>query len=301
MSPVESALEDYFRGVTSSLPSSLSAKQKLIVSELLGALEADRLDLPVMPDMAFKVRSLLDDPDSSTGQFVQLVSTDLAITLYVMKAANIAAFSNGQRVGNLHDAILRLGYRMLYSMVLNITLEKLFQAHSPLIDRKLQSLRRRSRLIAANSSVVALKKKHLRPEDAMLAGLIHEIGALPLYLYADRHFPDIDEATLESLIDAFSAPVSLKILQLWNFPEELINAVAGRMEMRCAASSGKADYADVVTMANMQLREMSKNVNWRNVFAAERLGFYPGDCKNFFANYAEQLAAVKGMLGMSMA
>lgn len=301
MLPIAQALEEYFRIISSPLLSSLSVKQKLIVSEVLAALEADQLDLPVLPDMAFKVRSLLDDPDSSTGQFVQLISTDLAITLYIMKAANIAAFSNGQRVGNLHDAILRLGYRMLYSMVLSITLEKLFQAHSPLINQKLQDLWKRSRIVAANSYVVALKKKHLKPEDAMLAGLIHEIGALPLYLYADRHYPEIDEATLENLVGIFSAPVGLKMLQIWNFPDELIDVVADKMDMRRIVQSDKADYVDVVKMANLQRQETSKTVEWINVFAAERLGCYPGDCKNFFANHAEQFAAVKGMLGMSMA
>lgn len=301
MLPIAQALEEYFRIISSPLLSSLSVKQKLIVSEVLAALEADQLDLPVLPDMAFKVRSLLDDPDSSTGQFVQLISTDLAITLYIMKAANIAAFSNGQRVGNLHDAILRLGYRMLYSMVLSITLEKLFQAHSPLINQKLQDLWKRSRIVAANSYVVALKNKHLKPEDAMLAGLIHEIGALPLYLYADRHYPEIDEATLENLVGIFSAPVGLKMLQIWNFPDELIDVVADKMDMRRIVQSDKADYVDVVKMANLQRQETSKTVEWINVFAAERLGCYPGDCKNFFANHAEQFAAVKGMLGMSMA
>ncbi len=301
MLSIAQALEEHFRVVSSSLLSPLSVKQKLIVSEVLAALDADQLDLPVLPDMAFKVRSLLDDPDSSTGQFVQLISTDLAITLYIMKAANIAAFSNGQRVGNLHDAILRLGYRMLYSMVLNITLGKLFQAHSPLIHQKLQDLWKRSRIVAANSYVVAQKNKHLKPEDAMLAGLIHEIGALPLYLYADRHYPEIDEATLENLVGIFSAPVSLKMLQSWNFPDELIDVVADKMDLRRILQSDKADYVDVVKMANLQMQKSSKTVEWRNIFAAERLGCYPGDCENFYANNAEQFAAVKGMLGMSMA
>jgi HD-like signal output (HDOD) protein len=301
MLPIAQALEDYFRVISSSLLSPSISKQNLIVSEVLAALETDQLELPVLPDMAFKVRSLLDDPDSSTGQFVQLISTDLAITLYIMKAANIAAFSNGQRVGNLHDAILHLGYQMLYSMVLNITLAKLFQARSPLINQKLQDLWKRSRTVAANSYVVAQKKKHLKPEDAMLAGLIHEIGALPLYLYADRHYPEVDEATLESLIATFSAPVSLKMLQIWNFTDELIDVVADRIALRRTVQSDKANYVDVVTMANLQTQETSKPVEWRNVFAAERLGCYPGDCKNLFSNHAEQFAAAKGMLGMSMA
>jgi HD-like signal output (HDOD) protein len=292
---------DHSAATRSSLCLDLGDKQQVIVAEVLTALEADRLDLPVLPDMAFKVRALLDDPDSSVGQFVQLISTDLTITLFIMKAANIAAFSNGQRVGNLRDAVLRLGYRMLYSMVLNITLTQLFQAHSLLINQKLKKLWERSRIVAANSYVLAQKKRHLKPEDAVLAGLVHEIGALPLYLYADRYYPEIDEETLESLISTFSAPISLKLLQSWNFPDELIDVVADKIDLRCTPRSDRADYVDVVSMANLQMQGESKVVEWRNVLAAERLGYYAGDCKNFFVNHAEQFVAIKGMLGMSMA
>ncbi len=280
---------------------SLSAKQQAIVVAVLAALETDQLDLPVLPDMAIKVRNLLDDPDSSTGQFVRLLSTDLAISLYFIKAANSAAFSTGHPVGNVHDAISRLGYRMLYSMVMNITLTKLFQARSSLIDQKLKELWERSRRVAANSYVLAQKTKHLKPEDAMLAGLVHEIGALPLYLYADRCYPGIAPESLEILISTFSAPVGLRLLQSWNFPDELVDVVADQMDLRPMDQAGIADYVDVVTMANLQMQGTTKNIEWKNAFAAGRLGCSPDDCKNIIASHAEQFAAVSGMLGIGLA
>ena len=280
--------------------SSMSIKQQTIVAAVLAALNADQLDLPVLPDMAFKVKALLDDPDSSTAQFVQLLSTDLAISLYIIKAANSAALSTGRPVGNLYDAIPRLGYRMLYSMVVNITLTKLFQARSPLINQKLKELWARSRIVAASSYVLAQRKPYLKPENAMLAGLMCEIGALPLYLYADRHYPDINPETLESLIRNFSVSVSLQLLQSWNFPDELIDVVADQIDQRRIPQSDIADYADVVTMANLHMQGTIKPVRWRNVLAAERLGCYAGDCKNLLSNQAEKFLAVSRLLGMGV-
>lgn len=279
----------------------MSVEQQEIVAKVLTALEADQLDLPVLPDMALKVRSLLDDPAGSAGQFVRLLSTDLAISLYIIKAANSAALSNGHPVGNLYDAIPRLGYRMLCNMVMNIVMTKLFQARSPLINRKLKELWEHSRIVAANSYVLAQQQSHLKPEDAMLAGLVHEIGALPLYLYADRHHPEIDPATLEGLISKFSASVGIKLLQSWNFPDELIDVVAGHENLRRITRFEEADYVDVLTMANLQMQGTVKAVAWNNVFAAERLGYYPGDCRNFLSNHAEKFAAVNDLLGIDMA
>lgn len=277
------------------------AGQQPIVAEVLAALQADRLDLPVLPDMVRKIRNLLDDPDSSKGQFVQLISTDLSISLYIIKAANSAALSNGQQVSNLQDAIPRLGYRMLYSMVMDICLTKLFRANSPHIDRKLKELWEHSRMVAANCYVLAQQQKHLKPEDAMLAGLVHDIGALPLYLYADRHHPETDPLTLEKLINQFSASVGVKMLQSWNFPEELIEVVVGNENQRRSSLWAAADYVDVVTMANLQVQSSTKDVNWRNVLAAERLRCYPGDCMKFLANHAEQFLQIKSMLGIGTA
>lgn len=292
--------QDHF---AAELPSRtrLNTKQQAIVDKVLAALEADQLDLPVLPDMALKIQNLLADPDSSTERFVQLLSTDLAITLYIIKAANTAALSTGRPVGNLHDAIPRLGYRMLFSMVMHITLTKLFKANSPLINQKLVELWERSRIVAANSYVLAQQKKHLKAEDAMLAGLVHEIGALPLYLYADRNYPEIDAATLESLIGTFSAPVGMRLLQSWNFPDELVNVIADQLSLRRINHSSAADYVDVVAMADLLRQAATKTVAWTNTVAAEKLGYYPGDCKNFFARHAEQLAAANGMLGIGAA
>ena len=281
--------------------SPVSVEQQAIVDEVLAALEADQLDLPVLPDMALKIRNLLDDPDSSSGQFVQLLSTDLSISLYIIKAANSSALSNGHAVGNLHDAIPVLGYRMLYSMVMDIILTKLFQARSPLINKKLKELWEHSRMVAANCYVLAQQHKYLKPEDAMLAGLVHDIGALPLYLYADRHYPEIDPATLKELISQFSALIGIKLLRSWNFPAELIDVVVANESQRRMSLLGVADYADVVAMATLQIQSAAQPVAWRNVFAAERLGCYPGDCRNFFTNHAEQFAAVNDMLGIDVA
>ena len=178
----------------------MAIEQLEIVDDVFLALHADNLDLPVLPDMALKIRHLIDDPESSVGQFVQLISTDLTITLYVIKLANSAALSRGRPVSNLHDAIPRLGYRALFNMVLTITLTKLFQANSQLINNKLKELWEHSRTLAACCYVLAQQRKQLKPDQALLAGLVHDIGALPLYLYADRHYPSISQNMLDELI-----------------------------------------------------------------------------------------------------
>lgn len=270
--------------------------EQAIAADMFAALEADQLDLPVLPDMALKIHNLLENPHASIDHIARLISADPAISMSIMKIANSAALSNGQPVGNLRDAIFRLGYRMLRSLVMNITMTKLFQARCPLINQQLRKLWEHSREVAANCYVLARQHRHLSPEQAMLAGLLHNIGALPLCLYADRYHSYIDLATLEGLINKFSAPIGTKLLQIWNFPSDLIEAVSGHENLYRTNDSGLADYVDVVTVANLQTQEAAKFVAWRNISAAARLGYNATDCQNFLSSHSDKLTVVQAML-----
>lgn len=271
-----------------------------VAAEVFAALEANQLDLPTLPEVARKILDMIDDINVSADEVVNLISACPAISMHIIRAANSAPFIKGDLAGSLRSAISKLGYRMLRNMVLNITTNKQLQAQCPLIKQHLKRLWEHSREVAAISYVLACQQKHLNPEQAMLAGMVHDIGALPLYLYADRHYSRFDQAMLAELIRRFSASVGVSLLKNWNFPDMLVEVVEGHENMHRASPSNLADYADVVTMANLQIQGAAKYVAWKNVLAADRLGYYPEDCQNFLSNYANQLAQARSMLQVDL-
>ena len=281
--------------------SRISTEPHTIFAGMIAALKNGHLDLPVLPDMARKVQNLIDDPDAPVSKIVDLLSSDPVVSMHVIKAANSAALSNGRPVNDLRSAVSRLGNRMLRCLVISVTMAPLFQANSPLINRQLIKLWKHSREVAARSYLLAQRQRHLKPEVAMLAGLVHDIGALPLYLYADRGHSHFDQSALEQLVDEFSALAGTRLLQSWNFPEELVAVVAEHEDLYRVNDSGIADYVDVVTVANLQIPGAACFIAWKNIFAAERLDYYAADCRNFLSNHAEQLAATRDMLGIDTA
>ncbi|HEX5338135.1 MAG TPA: HDOD domain-containing protein [Gallionella sp.] len=288
--------ESHSHNETSSPPSDTA---QAIAAEVLVALQSGQLDLPTLPAMTVKILNLIDDPDAASGKIANLLAADPAISMHIIRAANSAAYHNGNRVDNLPDAISRLGYRMLRSMVMNIAIFKLFQAKNPQINSQLGKLWEHSRTVAANSYVLARQHSHLKPEQAMLAGLVHDIGALPLYVFADRHHGRVNQTMLEGLIRRYATSIGTRLLQSWHFPADLIDVVGGHENLLRENHSGLADYVDVVTVANLQMPGTAKFVAWKSVRAAARLGFYVEDCQSFLANHADQLAAVKQMLGIN--
>ena len=260
--------------------------------------DAHQLEMPELPEMVLKVRALLDNPDTPISQLERLLSGDLAISLYLIEAANSVVFSKGRPVDNLHDAISRLDNQTLYSIVVNIALTNLFQANTPRVNNKLKEVLARSRMLAANCYVLAQKTKYLQPGDAMLAGLLHEIGVLSLCLYADRCYPEIEQGSLEILIKAYSAPLGFALLKNWNFPEELIDVVTDQIDLRHRPQTMMADFVDVVTLANFLMQKASMDFEYKIILAAERIGCSPEDCKNFYMVNEEKIAAVNDILGV---
>ena len=272
-------------------------QQQAIADEVLSAIESGKLELPTLPDIAIKIRELIDDPNVSADQLVNLLSADPVISAHIIKAANSAA-AGGLRVDTLRAAIARLGYRMLRNLVMSVAVGNIFKASSPIIDRHLKRLWEHSRVVAANSFVLALHQKHLKPEQAMLAGMVHNLGALPLCIYANRFHPRLEQAALEELVRRFSTRVGVALLHNWHFPPEIIEVVAGYENLQRTNDSGMADYADVVTIANLQIPATAKFVAWQNISAATRLGCDPARCINFLVDYADQLNIAGEMLGL---
>lgn len=278
----------------------LDREQQAIFAEVLATLDEGWPDMPALPDLVHRLQDLLDAPDVSADRVVSLIAADPVVSMRIIRTAKCVATPDGSPVNNLRDAVPCLGYRMLRNMVMNVAITRLFQASSLPINHQLMKFWKRSREVAANSYVLAQQQKHLDPDDAMLVGLLHDIGALPLCLYFDRRHPRLDQATLEEMVCRFSAPVGTRLLQSWNFPKELIDAATNHEYLQCVDSLAAADYADVVTMASL-LHGTARFATWKNIFAAERLGYYAADCRNFLVNHAKQLAVAREMLGIGAA
>ncbi|MGE5467804.1 MAG: HDOD domain-containing protein [Ignavibacteria bacterium] len=275
-----------------------TAAIQIVVNEVAAALEARRIELPALPDMVVRVRRALDNPNASLEQLVHVVSSDPVVAVHVIKAANSGAFHGSEKVDNLRAAISRIGYRMLYGIVTNVALTKLLRAAKPLIGRQLRRTWQHSCEVAANCYVLAERENGLRPEVAMLAGLVFRIGALPLCLHADRLIVGLDQETLDELVSSHAAAISATVLRQWDFPDDVVRIVEGYANPECPAEPGSAAYIDVLALSEHQARRGGDKESWRNLHSAERLGFYPGDCRSFFSSKADRVAEMESVLGL---
>ena len=79
-----------------------------------------------------------------------------------------------------------------------------------------------------STAVCFVLAKHARgvdPEQGLLAGLLHDIGTVPILMYAEQYDTLVnDSQLLEKTIKELKTELGGVILKRWSFSEEMINA-----------------------------------------------------------------------------
>lgn len=273
-----------------------------MVSTLLADLEANRLALPTLPEFAMRVRKLAAHPDCSASQIVKVINTDPAMATRVLKMVNCPLYRGNAPITNLKTAVARLGSERLLYVVNVLALQQLYSGGdmSPRIKRQLQALWAHSANVAAYSIVLAERYTLLDKEQALLAGLVHDIGKLPVLFRLDalENAPQ-DEAQLSALLERLRPLLGPGILDAWGFAPDLIE-VARIAEDAWGDDHDQASYADVVIVAHyhslLGTPACLGRPSWENLPAFRKLGLTPEDSLAAMAAARDELAAARQLL-----
>lgn len=246
-----------------------------ILTELIDELENDKLVLPSLPEVALKVRDTLDDNNANTKAVAKVISTDAALSAKLIQVANSPLLRGTTHIDSIDMAVTRMGNTTVKNIVNSLIVQQIFQPTTDVTDRLFRTFWEHSTEVAAISQALA-GFASLKSDQAMFAGLVHDIGALPIIKYAED-IPELldNPAVLEEIIRELHTTIGVALLSKWEFPQDIIN-VAGKHEDITREHEGPADMIDVVTAANLQSylekdHPLAK-VAWSEVPAFAKLG-----------------------------
>lgn len=245
------------------------------LGQLNGAIASNKITLPTLPEVALKVRDAVERHNSTAHDIANIVATDAAVSARLLQVANSPLYRGRVEIDNLHMAVTRLGLRLVRSLVASVAMRQIFQATSDMLDHRFRMTWESSVEVAALSHFLAQQTRHLDKEQALLAGLIHNIGGLPILMLADQlNLWAQDIALVDHLIDQFSPEIGHRILRQWHFPETLTQVAAHYRDFS-HSSGAQIDYADIVIVARLQTlspQHPDHQLDWSQIPSCQKLG-----------------------------
>lgn len=225
---------------------------------ILASFEEDlavgKFALPTMPDVALRLRERLGNENIDINTAAKLIGTELSVASRIVQAANSPLYRRDQACNTIHSAIMRLGLKTTRHLVLSLALRDVFNNRNVVLKKHFQLCWRQSIAVACTSCVLARHLGGFSTEEALLAGLVHNIGVVAILAYA-QNYPALmnHEQQLLKTITSLRDIAGSTLLKHWVFPDSLVQvASAANQPMR--THEGAADLCDLVILARRLAR-----------------------------------------------
>ncbi len=205
-------------------------------------------DIPIMPQVATKILQLKEESlEISFKELENIILIDPALTSKILKVANSALYARQREIINLQQAITLLGFKMIKSLVLLVCASNIYGTSEKKTGPFSDQVKSKSTQIGMWRHLVltAFVSRHLtqklgddeKSESIFIAGLLHDIGRIVFLLNASDAYetylervasePEGDILGIEkSIFGSTHQEVGKIVLQRWNFPDELIDAIS---------------------------------------------------------------------------
>jgi HD-like signal output (HDOD) protein len=274
-----------------------------LFKQVYEAYSQGKLKLPAMPEVAMKIARIAEDPDAGIPEIAKIIQTDPTVAGAVIQAANSPLYRSTKPIDNIKNAVVRLGLKITRNLASSIALRETFQVKSAEIREHMKTLWEHSVNISALSYVIAQKLNGFDPERALMAGLLHDIGVIPILYYIEQNKLNLSPDDIEGTIQKLRGMLSVLVINYWGLDQELVT-VAEECELWSRDSGPETDYCDIVLVSQLYDAINTPRANTLpkldEVPAYRKLNFGDeADVHNLqiIQNAEKEIASIKRLLG----
>lgn len=228
------------------------ANEEDLLEFIHAEIKSNRLVLPTLPDVALRVRETINQGDVSANQIADIVATDTALSARLIQVANSPLYRGRREIDKLMMAVARLGNKTVQTLVTSLVMQQVFKPDSKDLEQEFRAIWEQTVNVSAIARALASQCNHLEADQAMLAGLIHQIGKLPILILASRTKGMMDDRQeFNRILDSLHPKVGKLIMDAWVFPETLRPVASEYLNFKRDVSD-QADYVDIVQVAYIQ-------------------------------------------------
>lgn len=247
--------------VKSGLPRDLPNNR--FFADFAHAYRENSLSLPSLPQVALRLKKAIDEPDVTIAEIANIVQFDATIVAKLIQVANSVFYAGETPITNCQNAVIRLGLDGTRRVVMGISVKQLFYSTHPELKSMMDANWRNSIYLSSLCFILAKESKTVSPEDALLAGLICDIGKIPVLNFAEQQLnyaPNVKE--LKTALPFLSPPVGTLMLHNLDFPPDLVNIPKFAEDWFYESGEEKLTLIDIVILAKLHSYFGSKKAKY---------------------------------------
>ncbi len=132
----------------------------------------DTIDIPSLPTVAVKALELINSDSSSIDELERIISRDQSFSARLLRIANSPYYGMNRRIDTISSGVMLIGFNTMKSLVVAASLKDMHRKFG-LFEQKLWE---HSLGVSVASSLLAKVSRLAQPEEALVAGLIHDVG-----------------------------------------------------------------------------------------------------------------------------
>lgn len=161
--------------------------------EIIEKIILKTVDIPTLPPIAMKVMNLIQDDYASLKTLEEIISRDQGFATRLLRIANSPYYGRDRKVEDIQSAILLIGFETLKSLVVATSMRDLHRKFGIFEQR----LWEHSLGVGLCASLLAMVTGQAKPEEALVCGLIHDVGKTVM----NNAIPEVYEQIYEQMYE----------------------------------------------------------------------------------------------------
>ena len=234
--------------------------------------------LATLPAAAQRIMQLVSDQSANTTDLLAAVEGDPVLAAQVLRRVNSAFYGLRNRVDDLRSAISLLGFREIRNLALTVYMSRMFDSGNEYRGFSRQQLWQHSVGVAHASRLISLTCRRESPDEAYLAGLLHDIGLILLDQYMAKHLMQVVDLVIEGkptceaereVLPFDHTLLGSYLAMQWSFPTSVIAATRYHHEPLTAPGDHRQMTAIVAVADYLCHRAGVSSLGTQNTFAPD--------------------------------
>ncbi len=152
---------------------------------------ADIHEIGSLPQSLAAVLNALDDPNTGADEIGELISKDVSLTTRVLRMVNSARYGRRRKVTRISEAVMVMGLNSIKMLTLSSSIFGILPDDKLLERCDIKRIWRHLIETAANARNIAGAMGYPDPEEAFVAGIVHDVGIIIMLLYFKEKYIDL--------------------------------------------------------------------------------------------------------------